>query len=204
MPKRCWLPQADLRQLPLSRQFGRTHLLTRLTAGKPGSPIDFLRLHSSSHLQRCCECHTTWAGRVVQTASGMCRGRLALTPMWQLSSLGLQISLASKPRSTHSGKAESLLLWSVVQRGKLLASLIHADSLAYKVSLAGPSPRDRCVSEQNCRHPKSESRWCPFAGSLSTSSQPQAIIILNSMFAWLVNAGYPIRRVLRRVLHLLH
>ena len=32
--------------------------------------------------------------------------------------------------------------------------------------------------------------WRPFAGTLSPTSQRQAIVILNGMFSWLVNAGY--------------
>jgi site-specific recombinase XerD len=32
--------------------------------------------------------------------------------------------------------------------------------------------------------------WRPFAGPLAPTSQRQAIIILNTMFSWLVNAGY--------------
>ena len=87
-------------------------------------------------------------------------------------------------------EAERLLLWSVVQRGKPLSSLTHEDWLAYRAFLANPSPRERWVSEQNRRHPRSDPQWRPFAGSLSASSQRQAGVILNSMFAWLVNAGY--------------
>lgn len=32
--------------------------------------------------------------------------------------------------------------------------------------------------------------WRPFAGALSASNQRQAAIILNTLFSWLVNAGY--------------
>ena len=32
--------------------------------------------------------------------------------------------------------------------------------------------------------------WRPFAGPLSPASQRQAFVILNTLFAWLVNAGY--------------
>jgi integrase/recombinase XerD len=87
-------------------------------------------------------------------------------------------------------EAERLLLWCVLQRGKPLSSMTHEDWLAYKVFLSNPSPRERWVSEQNRRHARSDPRWRPFAGPLSASSQRQAGLILNSMFAWLVNAGY--------------
>jgi integrase/recombinase XerD len=87
-------------------------------------------------------------------------------------------------------EAERLLIWCVLQRGKPLSSMTHEDWLAYKVFLSNPSPRERWVSEQNRRHARSDPRWRPFAGPLSASSQRQAGLILNSMFAWLVNAGY--------------
>ncbi|MCD6026141.1 MAG: integrase [Solimicrobium sp.] len=44
-------------------------------------------------------------------------------------------------------------------------------------------PRGRKVGRS---HPD----WRPFDGPLSAASQRQAIIILNTMFSWLVNAGY--------------
>jgi len=37
---------------------------------------------------------------------------------------------------------------------------------------------------------RSDPRWRPFAGPLSPASQRQAFVILNTLFAWLVNAGY--------------
>jgi integrase len=33
-------------------------------------------------------------------------------------------------------------------------------------------------------------RWRPFAGPLSPSSERQSFVILNTLFAWLVTAGY--------------
>jgi integrase/recombinase XerD len=87
-------------------------------------------------------------------------------------------------------EAERLLLWCVLQRAKPLSSLTHEDWLAYQAFLGNPLPRDRWVSEQSRRHPRNDPRWRPFAGALSASSQRQAGIILTSMFAWLVSAGY--------------
>jgi integrase/recombinase XerD len=87
-------------------------------------------------------------------------------------------------------EAERLLLWCVLQRAKPLSSLTHEDWLAYQTFLGNPLPRDRWVSEQSRRHPRNDPRWRPFAGALSASSQRQAGIILTSMFAWLVSAGY--------------
>ena len=87
-------------------------------------------------------------------------------------------------------EAERLLLWCMLQRAKPLSSLTHEDWLAYQTFLGNPLPRDQWVSEQSRRHPRNDPRWRPFAGALSASSQRQAGIILTSMFAWLVRAGY--------------
>lgn len=91
---------------------------------------------------------------------------------------------------TYRKEAERLLLWCVIERGKPMSSLTHEDWLSYRTFLANPQPRERWVSEQKRRHPRQDPRWRPFAGPLSQSSQRQAGVILNSMFAWLVNAGY--------------
>jgi site-specific recombinase XerD len=37
---------------------------------------------------------------------------------------------------------------------------------------------------------RADPSWRPFAGPLSPASQRQAFVILNTLFAWLVNAGY--------------
>ncbi|WP_020654125.1 tyrosine-type recombinase/integrase [Massilia niastensis] len=87
-------------------------------------------------------------------------------------------------------EAERLLLWSVWQLGKPLSSLTHEDWLAYLAFLAAPCPPERWMSDGGRKHPRGDARWRPFAGPLSASSQRQASVILNSMFSWLVNAGY--------------
>lgn len=38
--------------------------------------------------------------------------------------------------------------------------------------------------------PRSDVRWRPFAGALSPTSQRQTMVILNTLFAWLAEAGY--------------
>ena len=50
-------------------------------------------------------------------------------------------------------------------------TLTHEDLLLYRRFLADP-------------------HWRPFAGPLSAASAQQAFTILNTLFAWLVNAGY--------------
>ncbi|MFM0341834.1 tyrosine-type recombinase/integrase [Paraburkholderia fungorum] len=87
-------------------------------------------------------------------------------------------------------EAERLLLWAVVQSGKPLSSLTHEDLLRFKVFLVNPQPADRWVSANGGKYSRSDTRWRPFNGPLSPASQRQALIILNGMFTWLVDAGY--------------
>lgn len=87
-------------------------------------------------------------------------------------------------------EAERLLLWSIWEAGKPLSSLTHEDWLVYQRFLASPAPREKWVADKGCKHPRGDCRWRPFAGPLSAASQRQAGVILNSMFAWLVSAGY--------------
>jgi site-specific recombinase XerD len=86
-------------------------------------------------------------------------------------------------------EAERLLLWSVIELGKPLSSLSHEDFLVYQRFLANPLPAERWIMSQR-KVARDDSKWRPFAGPLSPTSQRQAIVILNGMFSWLVNAGY--------------
>ncbi|MGF6262598.1 site-specific recombinase XerD [Paraburkholderia youngii] len=87
-------------------------------------------------------------------------------------------------------EAERLLLWAVVQLGKPLSSLTHEDLLLFKAFIADPQPAARWVSANGGKYARGDTRWRPFNGPLSPASQRQALIILNAMFTWLVNAGY--------------
>jgi integrase/recombinase XerD len=87
-------------------------------------------------------------------------------------------------------EAERLLLWSVLQLGKPLSSLTHEDLLVYQHFLADPQPAAKWSANGGRKHPRDDPRWRPFYGPLSPSSQRQAMVILNVMFAWLVQAGY--------------
>jgi integrase/recombinase XerD len=87
-------------------------------------------------------------------------------------------------------EAERLLLWSVVQLGKPLSSLTHEDLLAYQHFIADPQPSAIWMAGKGRKHPRTDARWRPFYGPLSPASQRQAMVILNVMFAWLVQAGY--------------
>jgi len=87
-------------------------------------------------------------------------------------------------------EAERLLLWSTLELGKPLSSLTHEDLLVYQRFLGDPQPADRWVMKAGRKWSRFDPEWRPFAGPLAPTSQRQAIIILNTMFSWLVNAGY--------------
>lgn len=87
-------------------------------------------------------------------------------------------------------EADRLYLWSVFQLGKPISSLTHEDLLIYKHFLKDPQPKEKWVSNGGRKYSRQDERWKPFYGPLSTASQHQAMIILNVMFTWLVNAGY--------------
>lgn len=87
-------------------------------------------------------------------------------------------------------EAERLLLWSTLQLSKPLSSLTHEDWLLYQRFLRNPEPPGRWIAAEGRKYPRTHPEWRPFAGPLSASSQRQAAVILNTLFSWLVNAGY--------------
>lgn len=87
-------------------------------------------------------------------------------------------------------EVERLLLWCLAELGKPLSSLTHEDLLLYQRFLSDPQPIDRWVMAAGRKLPRSHSGWRPFAGPLSPTSQRQAMVTLNSMLSWLVQAGY--------------
>jgi integrase/recombinase XerD len=72
---------------------------------------------------------------------------------------------------------------------KPLSSLTHEDLLLYQRFLADPQPPQRWAMTGR-KVARADPHWRPFAGPLSPASERQAIVILNTLFAWLVNAGY--------------
>lgn len=87
-------------------------------------------------------------------------------------------------------ESERLLLWTTIELGKPLSSLTHEDLLVYQRFLGDPQPAERWVMKAGRKWSRFDPEWRPFAGPLAPTSQRQAIIILNTMFSWLVNAGY--------------
>ena len=92
--------------------------------------------------------------------------------------------------ASYRKEAERLLLWCVFQHGKALSDLSHEDLLVYERFLANPQPTERWVSAAAQKPPRTSMAWRPFAGPLSPASQRQALSVLNSLFNWLVEAGY--------------
>jgi len=92
--------------------------------------------------------------------------------------------------SNYRKEAERLYLWAVFQLGKPVSSLTHEDLLIYKRFIQDPQPRDQWVSNGGRKYARNHDLWRPFYRALSPASQRQAMVILNVMFAWLVNAGY--------------
>ncbi|MFM0515050.1 tyrosine-type recombinase/integrase [Paraburkholderia sp. RL17-373-BIF-A] len=87
-------------------------------------------------------------------------------------------------------EAERLLLWAIVQLGKPLSSLTHEDLQLFRQFLNDPQPHARWVADDGRKYPRHDPRWRPFYRTLGPSSQYQAMVIINALFAWLVEAGY--------------
>jgi len=99
---------------------------------------------------------------------------------------------ASSPNtfSSYRKEAERLLLWSTVCAQKPVSSLTHEDLLAYQHFLGNPQPAAQWIMKSGRKVARAHPDWRPFAGPLAPASVRLAVIVLNSMFSWLVIAGY--------------
>ncbi len=91
---------------------------------------------------------------------------------------------------THSSyvkEADRFYRWCLV-RGTPLSTIAHEDFEAYLAFLANPQPAEIWVSR--ARSARSNPAWRPLSGPLSGASIRQAAVILESLFAWLVEARY--------------
>lgn len=84
-------------------------------------------------------------------------------------------------------EAERLLLWSINQRQKALSDLGREDFQFYQEFLVDPQPSNIWCGP---RAERTSPKWRPFKGPLSDNSQRQALIIINALFSYLVDAGY--------------
>ncbi|MGQ4879850.1 tyrosine-type recombinase/integrase [Billgrantia sp. LNSP4103-1] len=87
---------------------------------------------------------------------------------------------------TYRREAERLLLW-LEHRGLGLSALRRQDLEAYEAFLVSPTPRHLWVGPPRPRHAPD---WRPFRGPLSPASRRQSLVILQGMFAWLVEARW--------------
>ena len=114
--------------------------------------------------------------------------------------------LARSPPGSNTARAyrkeaERLLLWSVLEIKKPLSSLTAKDCTNYRYFLAHLgresetewSSRFR-LTQESWMGPRGidrfSSRWRPFEGPLSTSSQKSAYVILHGMMAWMCQRNY--------------
>jgi site-specific recombinase XerD len=95
--------------------------------------------------------------------------------------------LSSTQRS-YRKDAERLLLWSVLERKKALSSLSVEDAAAYRSFLADP-PSTWCGPRH---HQRWSPMWRPLEGPLTPTALRQSLIILRSLFAFLMSQGYVI------------
>lgn len=94
----------------------------------------------------------------------------------------------SHTQRSYRKEAERLLLWAILARRRPLSSLTAEDCTAYRDFLADPQPRSRWCG------PRARQRWSPlwrpFEGPLSPAAQRQALTILKSLWAFLVEQNY--------------
>lgn len=87
---------------------------------------------------------------------------------------------------TYRREALRLRLWAAVELHKSFSALTAQDCLAYMTFLEHVP--DRWISRR--RAAPMEPGWAPFAGQLTLASRRQAVVIVASLFAWLVKGGY--------------
>lgn len=92
--------------------------------------------------------------------------------------------------NSYRKEAERLLLWANLEANKAISSLTHEDLLRYQYFLQDPQPAATWILKNGSKVARSHPDWRPFVGPLSTSSTRQALAVLNSLFTWLVSAGY--------------
>ena len=111
----------------------------------------------------------------------------------------------SKPGShtarVYRKESERFVLWSVLEAGKAISSLTVEDCIAYREFLCRLGldteeawtqrfriRQDRWIGQRGID--RFSTRWRPFEGPLSPSSQKTALVILQSMMQWLCDHGY--------------
>ena len=85
-------------------------------------------------------------------------------------------------------EVERFLLWCVFELGVPMSGVSAEHALQYRDFLGNPQPAAKWCAPRSRK--RWEPGWRPFEGPLSHSAIRQAIHILNSLYAWLVNKAY--------------
>lgn len=99
----------------------------------------------------------------------------------------LDLHEAGTTKRAYRKEAERVLLWSVVELGKPLSSLMTEDAIAYRAFLRDPTPKGRWVGPHRQRR---DPDWRPFTGALSARSVAYALTVVKNLFGWLVDQRY--------------
>lgn len=97
--------------------------------------------------------------------------------------------------------AERFLMWLRVQ-GRSLRDIVIEDLIAYSDYIRSLADLPAIQAEQwisGQRRHKSDSRWRPFRGALSNSSQTQALVSVVALIRWLDKMGYIKSRFAKRI-----
>ncbi|ODV42165.1 hypothetical protein AWV79_29565 [Cupriavidus sp. UYMMa02A] len=81
-------------------------------------------------------------------------------------------------------------LWTVISEIHPISSLTREDLMRYRQFLADPQPASTWITKDGARFATGDPRWRPFSCKLEPASVKQAVVILDNMFGWLVDAGY--------------
>jgi len=92
----------------------------------------------------------------------------------------------SSTQRAYRKEAERLLLWAILERKKALSSLSVEDATEYRTFLAAP-PSTWCGPRH---HQRWSPMWRPLEGPLNAAAQRQSLVILRSLFAFLMSQGY--------------
>ncbi|ARS54621.1 integrase [Kushneria konosiri] len=83
-------------------------------------------------------------------------------------------------------EAERLLLW-LESKGKRLSHIDRRALDEFEAFLARPTPVTEWVGPPR---PRQSDEWRPFRKGLSAASRRQALVILQTLFGWLIEAGW--------------
>lgn len=90
--------------------------------------------------------------------------------------------------SSYAKEVDRFYRWMHTVKNRPVSLMTHEDFQEYRVFLKNPTPEDFWVS--NRKLPRTNKDWRPFFGPLMDSSIKQTVLILDTLFSWLVQSGY--------------